>query len=498
MSYLLQSAETIDKGPISHESGQQSHGGNSPRTTSIHILDDYSLLNIFYLYRPRLSGEGEDIMTHIKSGGQWDNGHWWFKLTHVCQRWRDLILGSQSYLGLCLVCKNGTPVADMLIHSPPLPLVIDYDCLDGCLTEEDEQDIVLALEQHELVRYIRLIIPVLDAHNLFMAIGEEYPTLEYLILTHPTEVNTDLIYPTLQAPHLRHLALYGGTLPKRPRLLITAMGLVTLCLAKIKPLHIRPAVLLQWLSFLPQLENLICLSLPARNHAVERQLIRTPITTHITLPNLRLLMVESVSAYLETLFRRITTPRLEELRIGFFTQRTFSVPWLLQFINTTKNFSLRFVRAKFKFFDKRVYVEVYSLAAKTVSFSITVRCRHLDRQVTSVAQIFNALSQMFSGMEHLTLGHEVHSQSEEHNEVDRTEWRKLLRSFRDVKTLHIDSGLIEEVSRCLRLEDGEHPLGVLPELQELTYPGSGNAGDVFTSFIDSRQNAGRPVILIQL
>jgi hypothetical protein len=88
--------------------------------------------------------------------------------------------------------------------------------------------------------------------------------------------------------------------------------------------------------------------------------------------------------------------------------------------------------------------------------------------------------------------------SEEHNEVDRTEWRKLLRSFRNVKTLRIGNGLVEELSRCLRLEDGELPLGVLPELQELTYSGSGNAGDAFISFTDSRQNAGRPVTLIRL
>jgi hypothetical protein len=45
------------------------------------------------------------------------------------------------------------------------------------------------------------------------------------------------------------------------------------------------------------------------------------------------------------------------------------------------------------------------------------------------------------------------------------------------------------------LEDGELPLELLPELQELTHSGSGNTGDAFTSFIDARQNAGRPVTL---
>ena len=105
-------------------------------------------------------------------------------------------------------------------------------------------------------------------------------------------------------------------------------------------------------------------------------------------------------------------------------------------------------------------------------------------------------SQIFSVVEYLTLAHRVHSQSsEEHNEVDRTEWRKLLRSFSNVKTLRIDDGLVRELSRCLQLEDGEHPLELLPELQELRYPGSSDADDAFTSFIDARQNTDRPVIL---
>ena len=105
---------------------------------------------------------------------------------------------------------------------------------------------------------------------------------------------------------------------------------------------------------------------------------------------------------------------------------------------------------------------------------------------------------MFSAVEHLTLQHEVHRRSsEEHNEFDRNEWRRLLRPFRNVKTLCIDNGLVEDLSRCLQLEDGELPLELLPELQELTYFGSGNTGDAFTSFIDARRSAGHPVTLVR-
>jgi hypothetical protein len=121
-------------------------------------------------------------------------------------------------------------------------------------------------------------------------------------------------------------------------------------------------------------------------------------------------------------------------------------------------------------------------------------------QVSFMVQISNSLNQMFSAVEHLTFQHEVHSlSSEEHNQVDRTEWHRLLSPFRNVKTLSITKGLVEGLSRCLKLEDGEPPLELLPELQEITYSGSGDSdtGDGFTSFIDARRNAGRPVTLVR-
>jgi len=85
---------------------------------------------------------------------------------------------------------------------------------------------------------------------------------------------------------------------------------------------------------------------------------------------------------------------------------------------------------------------------------------------------------------------------EEHSEVDRTEWRKLLRPFSNVKTLRVGKGLFKDVSRFLELEDGEFPFELLPKLQELRYYGSSDTGGAFASFIDTRRNAGRPVTLV--
>ena len=41
---------------------------NSPLTASIHILDDDSLLNVFYLYRPFLLGEDDNEDDRLLGG----------------------------------------------------------------------------------------------------------------------------------------------------------------------------------------------------------------------------------------------------------------------------------------------------------------------------------------------------------------------------------------------------------------------------------------------
>ena len=436
----------------------------------------------------------------MEGGGEWAAERWWYRPAHVCQRWRELILRSASYLGLCLVCTSGTPVADMLVHSPPLPLVIDYQNHD--ISGEDEEAIILALEQRDRVHRIRFVLPVLNLRRLIVAIDGEYPILEYLFLSNLLEEknNPVLFLPeTLETPHLRHLAIGSFTpIPIRSSLLGTTAFLVLLSLTMCHPsTYFQPAVLLQWLSSIPQLEVLlISFYFAVPNRDVERQLMRTPIVTHVTLPNLRVFVFQAVRAYSEAVLSRITAPRLENFQIGYFKQLTSSVPQLLQFMGRTEN--LRFDSAEFIFYSERVYVEVNPPETETSVFSVNVHCWHLDWQVSSVAQISNALSQIFSTVEHLTFTHKVHSQStEEHNEVDRAEWCKLLKSFSNVKTLRVDDGLVGELSHCLRLDDGEYPLELLPELQELTYPGSGNADDVFTSFTDARRNAGRPVTLIK-
>ena len=427
---------------------------NSSLTASIHILDDDSLLNVFYLYRPFLLGEDDkdENSPLIGGNGGWDRGWWWYKLTHVCQRWRNIILGSAAYLDVSLVCTNSTPVADMLAHSPFLPLIIEYNLdEDEDMATEDEEGAILALKQYDRVHRVRLKMPPSSLQKLIVTMDEEYPILEYLIIAHRDEDDSAVLtFPeTLQAPHLRHLALIGFALPIASRLLTTAVCLITLFVAMVHPsTYFYPNTLLQWLSFMPQLETIVIdFYFPHRSRHVGGQFTRTAITTPVTLPNLRCIRFYGVTAYLEALLFRLSAPRLENLQIVFFNQLMFSVPRLLHFVDTTEN--LRFKTARFYFSDENVDVEVYPYEeAKMYALSIIVNCCHLDWQVSSVAQIFSALSPVFSSVEHLTFEHRKHSRSsEEHNEVYRSEWLKLLHSFRNVKTLRIATGLVEDLSR---------------------------------------------------
>jgi hypothetical protein len=384
----------------------------------------------------------------------------------------------------------------MLANAPPFPLIIDHILKDQDhdITAEDEEGILLALQHHHRVRRIRLEMPVPILQKLVTAMDEDFPMLEFLYITAPTEQDASLVLPqTFQAPHLRHLVLDNVICPITSPLLTPTTGLVTLSLMEIRSsANLRPHDLLQRLALMPQLETLgIDFHSPASSLDIGKQLRRMPIV-HVTLPNLRWFGFRGVSAYLEALLPLITAPLLEKLQILFFNQLTFSVPHLLEFIRSAEN--LRFSSARLTFHEGGISTRVYPYeGAKMYALYVDVGCTQLDWQVASAAQILNTLRSVFSSVEHLTLDYET---SEGHNEADHVQWRKVLKSFNDVKTLLVDAGLVRDLSHSLQLDDGEPlPVELLPELKEISYSAIDDANDIFTPFIDARQKAGRPVLV---
>ena len=384
----------------------------------------------------------------------------------------------------------------MLAHSPPLPITIFYI---HETSEEDEEGILLALRHTDRVHHIGLYLSPPILRKIIATMDEQFPILERLYIHSGTGVLTEVLPITFQAPHLRHLYLWGATLSIRSPLLTIAVGLVTLILADIPPsAYFPPTYLLTRLSLMPQLEILeIQFHSPLPNRDVTRQLLATPIMLHITLPNLRVFSFKGVSAYLEGLVAHISTPVLNKLQIEFFNQLSFTVPRLLQFIGTSE--TLSFSTVQLAFGDGFTGLDAFQLGESTsrgCQFGVKIRCGHLDWQVSSAAQILDTLQPVLSVVEKLTLLYvQLDLSSEWFNEVDRTQWCQLLRPFANLKTLRVSNELIGKLAPSLQPEDGCPPLELLPNLKEVVYSGGDEARDAFTPFLDERQVAGHPVNL---
>ncbi len=471
-----------------------------------HILDDDSLLNMFSLCRPLILDETEVINAEILEGGKWKRERWWYRLVQVCHRWRYLILESASHLRLSLVCAPGTPVTDMLAHSPHLPLIIDYFDENNDIDAKDEEGLIYALQQRDRVRRIRImkLVPILE--RLIINLDGEFPILEYLLIRHQrylrpvTWRNRNLNLPeTCRAPHLRHLILRNFTIPIGSPLLTTMGNLVTLSLGLIPPsAYFHPNALLQRLSVMPQLEIFgIAFNSHFPSGDIGRQLWRTPITMRVTLPSLRWFAFQGASAYLETLLPQVTIPHLERLQVQFFNQLTYSIPNLQQFMSDAEN--LRLNNCKLTFNMEYLLMTVYPhKEARMFTLEMDLGGKHLDWQVACAAQVFHMLRARISMLEHLTLQYRRHSISPEwNNEADRTQWRELLGSFDNLKTLHVDRALVRQLSGSLQPSEGESPTELLPELQELSYSRKRSLRNAFKPFVDARRKAGRPMTVIR-
>ena len=162
-----------------------------------------------------------------------------------------------------ITCTNGTPVVGMLDHLPPLPLLLDYgNARRGVTqTEQDELGIYHALRLHDRVYHIELSLQPSILHKVAVLLDGQFPILEHLSLT--SSAGSNSLPPTLRlpeaflAPNRRHLALPSVSPPRRLRLLISTLSLVTLELSGIQTTsYFRPRLLIARLRSLPLLEEL--------------------------------------------------------------------------------------------------------------------------------------------------------------------------------------------------------------------------------------------------
>ena len=397
-------------------------------------------------------------------------------------------------------CTNGSPTVDTLDHIPPLPVFVNYGTTrinpsgKAMLQERDELGIYHALRLRDHLHQINLRLPSSIFPIILVLMDELFPLLERLSLSFLEQNKIPLILPkAFLAPNLRHLGLSGIGLPKRLRLLTSAVSLVTLTLCNIQTSsYFRPRLLAARLQSLTQLQELsIDFSIPIPRPSAEGKLLGEQ-EAPVTLPSLKILRFKGVGTYLESLVAQITAPLLECLGITLFNQISLALPPLFHLINHTKGSKRPVARVNFL----RDWVSVTTADHGLFpggTFFFRVMCAQLDWQIDCAAQICNALIPALSGVEELWLECPYDFRiptALQDGEIDGTTWLELLRPFVSVKELHIYPALTEEVSRALQLQVEEVGLnpGFLPNLQSI------NARDnLFTTFIDTCQVVGRSV-----
>ena len=234
-------------------------------------------------------------------------------------------------------------------------------------------------------------------------------------------------------------------------------------------------------------ELFIGFSIPIPRPSTERELLGEK-GTPVTLPSLRDLQFEGVAAYLESLVAQIRAPLLERLGVTLFNQVAFALPRLSYLIEITEAFKLPCAAVRFN--HREVYVTMVHHGSGRGPFLLRVICKQLDWQIDCAAQICHTLIPALSCVEQLSLYHNFRRIPDElrNGAIDSATWHDLLGSFIGVQRLYIKGGLLDELSRALRVDEVGSDPGFLPNLRSIS------AGrNVFTTFIDTRRVVGRLV-----
>ena len=455
-------------------------------------MDDI-LLEIFHCYR-----------LDIPWG--WDH-KWWYKLMHTCRRWRYIILESSSSLQLHLYFTHGKPIEEMLEHSPPLPLFIDYGKTE--MSTKDEEGVLLALQHHHgRVRLINLREPALQ--KLVVVMGKPFPMLENLKLISLDPWYCSQLPETFTAQRLRHLALIqvGDVSAPGLPLLASITGLVTLSLRGISsPTDLPVNYLVSRLSLMSLLE-LLCLEFDSEPFVfrssspgnVKNDLAALQ-TQMAQLSKLDEFIFGGHCRYLEGLVSCVRAPVLTCLTLSFFTRPSIPLPRLSEFLTAAEE--LRYPACSFTFSGPTeenpgvsiVVAGLEEFSPEDAPFRIRFPCRRIDTQVACAARVSTALAPMLSSVERLHLEYYA---TRWHKglppPIPHEAWFELLRPFSNVQKLQLETAMIRKLSFALCPEDGPPaPEGILPKLSKLIRPHHARFEGMLDPFIAARQAAGQPI-----
>lgn len=441
--------------------------------------------------------------------------NWWYKLAHVCPRWRRVLLASPGRLGLSLVCNSRTPVEELLANSPPLPIIIYWGNPGTLDSEGSIKKIHVALKHNDRVCRITLRMPESSLRDVFKSMKKDFPVLETLQL-HCTSVSNSngKLSSTFGAPNLRHVQLSDFTvLPARELSplfngVTSRPSLVTFSLGEITP-DLPPRRLVECLSLMPNLRTLKIGFLsstysPVKDKPASQQASRDTLLAH-----LEELQYQGGTDYLEALAALIGAPSLKKLSITFtdLISTITSGPTIAHHSSSTTVFQylpaliseawdLKFHFARVRYRDGfSIVMDHNELWTGRGAFELRFnpgRCVS-QQDLELVVEICHLLAPMPSAVRSLLLEDGENSKSEP--KINRKVWNDLLRLFDNVETLRVARRFVDELDQSLQPDDKERAtvLTLLPKLQEIVRYGSDKE---FAAFVEARRVAGSPVRVV--
>jgi hypothetical protein len=444
---------------------------------TIEMLSDDVLLNIFRCY--------QDSSPQL-----------WSALTHVCRRWRRIVLSSPLGLDLRLYCTYGTPVLKALDYWPPFPLVVNYggSPVLNPPAAEDEENIMAALRRSDRVGSISLTITNSLRENL-STISEPFSELEELILLSRYDVQRTLPSKFRWGPRLRTLHSTGIAFTSFPQLLSPSTGLVDLQLHEIPNIgYFSPDAFANALSEVTQLRTLSLhfLSLPPRRNHLS---LPPQPEERVVLPALTCFKYRGTCKYLDSFVAGIDAPSLRNVNITLFSQPTMGASQLGRFIERVE-MQTSLSQAEIKTSVHAISIS-FNNSSTSTPLQLQISCKQLDWQLSSTAQILNHFSHFLSFVE--TIGINTTEPPSGLEVIGDEQWPELIRTFNSAKDFRVAGIHVKDILHALRLADGGHTadMFVLPTLRNLhlqaPMPIVGPLWDATWSFMASRQLSGSPV-----
>ena len=196
---------------------------------------------------------------------------------------------------------------------------------------------------------------------------------------------------------------------------------------------------------------------------------------------------------------RINAPQLNRLCITFFNQIVFDTRQFIRFVNRTPTFKA-VERGHLTFGDDGARVKLSSVSSLTPLFgrlSVKIPCRELDRQVSSLEQVFTSSLRPISTLEDLYIHKVLYSRLHRHDNINNAlVWLELLHSFFAVKNLYICKTFAPHIVPALQELVGVRTTEVLPTLQNIfleELQASGHVLEGIRQFVAARQVTGHPI-----